>query len=121
MQHKKRKQFLFIMQHAPHQSLHLQEKLDQLLSTAAFEQPVRLLLLDDGVFLLKKEQQPAAIDSKVIAPIVDSLALFDVNELYVEQESLAERGLTLTDLEHSPIELRRDQIGTLMARHDCIL
>ena len=116
-----KKSFLFIIQRSPHHSLHVQELLDQLLIAAAFEQTVRVLLLDDGVFLFKKEQQPALISAKAVAPIIDSLALFDVNEIYIEQESLVERGLTAAELLHPVIELPREEIGGLIGRHQIVV
>jgi tRNA 2-thiouridine synthesizing protein C len=116
-----RKKFLFVMQRAPHGSCYAQEALDLLLTTAAFEQAVSVLLLDDGVFLIKKGQQPDRIDSKDIAPVFLSLEIYEVHRVFVEQESLQERGLKPNDL-LLPVEtIPRCRVGTLIARHDRVV
>lgn len=116
-----KKKFLFVMQRAPHGSCYAQEALDLLLTVAAFEQEVSVLLLDDGVFLIKKGQQPDRIDSKEIAPIFLSFEIYDVRRVIVEQESLHERGLDQRDL-LLPVEtIRRCRIGALIARHDRVV
>jgi len=115
------KKFLFVMQRAPHGSCNAQEALDLLLTTAAFEQAVSVLLLDDGVFLIKKGQQPDRIDSKDIAAVFLALELYDVPRVMVEWESLQERGLDPKDL-LLPVEtIPRCRIGALMARHDRVV
>ena len=52
------KKFLFILGTAPVSGVQVQETLDQILTTAAMEQSVSLLFLDDGVFQLVRNQQP---------------------------------------------------------------
>ncbi len=59
------------MRHAPHSGIQLQERLDIVLTTAAFDQQVALLFLDDGVFQLKKSQQVEKQGLK------DTLAIFN--------------------------------------------
>lgn len=93
-----RKNFLFVMRRPPHGGIHAQEALDIVLAAAAFDQAVRLLFLDDGVFQLKRDQRPEAIGFKHIAPIFAALELYDVEELWVEEESLCERGLRAESL-----------------------
>ncbi|MEQ1638264.1 MAG: sulfurtransferase complex subunit TusC [Methylococcales bacterium] len=92
------KRFLFVMRHAPHQGVALQELLDVVLTTAAFDQVVSLLFLDDGVFQLKQHQQLGSTGLKDTLAIFKALALYEVKDLYVEVESLEERGLQVTDL-----------------------
>jgi len=116
-----RKKFLFVMQQAPHGSCYTQEALDQLLTTAAFEQEVSVLLLDDGVFLVKKGQQPDRIDSKDIAPVFLAFELYDVQRVMAEQESLQERGLDPSDL-LLPVEtVPRARVGAVIACHDRVV
>lgn len=88
----------FVFRRAPHGTIHVQEMLDTVLTAAAFDQSVRLYFLDDGVWALKKQQQPEGIGLKAIAPMFDVLALYDVREVCVEQESLQANGLIQDDL-----------------------
>ncbi|NOT86285.1 MAG: sulfurtransferase complex subunit TusC [Methylococcaceae bacterium] len=105
--------FLFVMRHAPHQGTALQERLDVILTTAAFDQAVSLLFLDDGVFQLKKHQQPEMFELKDTLAIFRVLELYDINDLYVEIESLDERGLQTTDLALPVKTVLRNQVAHL--------
>ncbi|MEY3879842.1 MAG: sulfurtransferase complex subunit TusC [Pseudomonadota bacterium] len=58
------KTYLFILRKPAHSGAYVQEILDIILTTAAFDQKVSLLLLDDGVFHLKKNQQPESVGMK---------------------------------------------------------
>ena len=50
------KTFLFVLRKPSYSGLYVQEMLDIILTTAAFEQNVTILLLDDAVFHLKNHQ-----------------------------------------------------------------
>lgn len=65
---------------------------------AAFDQQVSLAFVDDGVFALKGNQDPARLGFKCPARAYPALADFDVTRLYVERESLEQRGLRCEDL-----------------------
>ncbi len=71
---------------------------DIALAAAAFDQPVSLLFMDDGVWQLLPDQSPAAIGAKSLASTQDSLPLYDIETLYVESASLTSRGLESSDL-----------------------
>ncbi|MEW8047813.1 MAG: DsrE family protein, partial [Candidatus Thiodiazotropha sp.] len=72
--------------------------LEVVLIGAAFDQDVSLAFLDDGVYQLVKGQDTAGVDMKNFSPTYQALGDYDVTKLYVEEESLEERGLTLDDL-----------------------
>jgi len=115
------KKFLFIMRSAPHNGIQLQEKLDVILTAAAFDQKVALLFLDDGVFQLKKGQQPEKQGLKDTAAIFNALEIYDVNDLYTEVESLQERGLKPGDLSLPVQEFYRKDINELMQQYDLVI
>ena len=114
------KKYLFILRSAPHHGCHAQEMLDIILTTAAFDQPVSLLLLDEAVFQLKKNQQAAKQGYKETGAIFKALEIYDVNEIYVETESLKEYGLSSADLLLPVIERPRKDIATLMKNYDLV-
>jgi tRNA 2-thiouridine synthesizing protein C len=114
------KQFLFVLRKPPHSGAYVQEMLDIILTTAAFDQPTSLLLLDDAVFQLKTGQQPADFGMKETLPIFRALEIYDVNSIYAEIESLEERGLKPADL-CLPVQLvYRKDIASLMRRHQVL-
>jgi len=108
------KKYLFVLRKPAHSGAFAQEMLDIILTTAAFDQHVSLLLLDDGVFQLKSGQQPEHCGYKDTAAIFNALELYDVTEIYVEAESLAERGMLAGNL-FLPVQvLNRREISGFM-------
>ncbi len=68
------------------------------LIAAAFEQEVALAFIDDGVYQLMQNQDTSALGNKNFSPTYRALGDYDVNQIYVEQESLELRGLSKEDL-----------------------
>jgi tRNA 2-thiouridine synthesizing protein C len=114
------KPFLFILRKPPHSGAFVQEMLDIILTTAAFDQPTSLLLLDDAVFQLKNGQQPARFGMKETAPIYHALEIYEVKHIYAEVESLEERGLKPADLCLPVQSVYRKEVSNLMRRHQVL-
>ena len=93
-----RKKFLYINRKAPYGTIYALESLEVVLIGAAFEQDVALAFLDDGVFELVEGQDTAGVGMKNFSKTYRALGDFEVRKLYVERESLAARGLSVTDL-----------------------
>lgn len=109
------------MDNPPHNGIELQEKLDVILTTAAFDQKVALLFLDDGVFQLKKGQQAEKTGLKDTLSIFNALELYEVNDLFIEKESLQERGLDLADFSLPLEACCRKDVNVLMKGFDVII
>lgn len=114
------KSYLFVLRKPVYSGAFVQETLDIILTTAAFDQQVNILLLDDGVFHLKNGQRPESLDMKDTSALFKALELYDVNTVYAEAESLAERGLVGQDLFLSVHALPRAEISALIGRFDII-
>jgi tRNA 2-thiouridine synthesizing protein C len=114
------KKYLFVLRKPAHHGAYLQEMLDIILTTAAFDQSVSILWLDDAVFQLKNQQQPEVLGMKDTAAMFSSLAIYDVTDLYIETESLQERGLDLNALCLPVQALQRQEIGVFMQRFDVV-
>jgi tRNA 2-thiouridine synthesizing protein C len=91
------------------------------LITAAFDQDVSLVFIDDGVWQLKKGQQTKGIETKNFSPTYRALDGYDVEKLYVERESLEARGLSEDQLLVDVEVLSSAQMGELMAQQDVVL
>lgn len=114
------KSYLFVLRKPAHSGAYVQEILDIILTTAAFDQNVAILLLDDGVFQLKNGQHPENSGMKDTAAIFHALEIYDVKAIYTEVESLAERGLKPADL-CLPVQVfPRKAIAGLMKRFDVV-
>jgi tRNA 2-thiouridine synthesizing protein C len=94
------KKFMYVNRKAPYGTIYAWESLEVVLIGAAFEQDVSLAFIDDGVYQLAKGQDTKGIGMKNFSPTYAALGDYDVNKIYVEKESLEERGLTLEDLQH---------------------
>ena len=93
------KTFVYINRKSPYGSVYALESLEVVLIGAAFEQNVKLVFMDDGVFQLTKNQDPTDIGMKNFSKTYAALGDYDVNQIYVDEDSLKERGLTLDDLQ----------------------
>jgi len=91
------------------------------LITAAFDQDVSLVFVDDGVFQIKKDQETTGINMKNFSPTYRALEGYDVEKIYAEKESLESRGLSEDDLV-IPVEiLSSAKISELMDAQDVIV
>ena len=98
MSDENRKKFLYINRKAPYGTIYALESLEVVLIGAAFEQDVSLAFIDDGVYQLMANQDTAAVGMKNFSKTYRALGDYEVRKLYVERESLAERGLTAENL-----------------------
>jgi len=94
------KRFMYMNTKAPYGTVYALESLEVVLIGAAFEQDVSLAFIGDGVYQLVKGQDTQSIGMKNFSPTYAALGDYDVNKIYVEKESLEERGLSLDDLQH---------------------
>ncbi len=92
------KKFLFVNRKAPYGTIYAWESLEVILISAAFEQDVSLVFVDDGVFQIAKGQDTTELGIKNFSPTYNALGDYDINKIYVEKESLEARGLTVDDL-----------------------
>lgn len=94
------KKFMYINRKAPYGTIYALESLEVVLIGAAFDQDVSLAFIGDGVYQLTKGQNTDGIGMKNFSPVYAALGDYEVTKIYIEKESLEERGLTLDDLQH---------------------
>lgn len=92
------KKFMYVNRKAPYGTIYALEALEVVLIGAAFDQDVSLAFIDDGVFQLTDNQKTDDIGIKNFSPAFRALGDYDVTKLYVEKESLDERGISPDDL-----------------------
>ena len=114
--------FLFVVRRSPWPGLPGRESLDMVMTAAAFDQVVSLLFVDDGVWQLKSGQSsPPGHTGRCLAPVLDALQLYDLAHVWVERESLKERGLDETGLLCSVETLARTEVADLIQAQDCVV
>ncbi|MDD1622108.1 MAG: sulfurtransferase complex subunit TusC [Methylococcaceae bacterium] len=115
------KKYLFVLRRLPHDGNYVQEILDMLLTTAAFDQQVSVLFADDGVLQIKTRQNSAAAGFKDTAAVFGALDIYGVSALYVEIESLQARGLAIEDLILPVQPIKRREVNQLMLQHEILI
>lgn len=116
------KKILFISRHAPYGSSLAKDALDALLASAAYDQDLGLLLMDDGVLQLVAGQNADLIHQKNFANILPVLELYDVEKIYVHKGSLLKRGIEESELINLPlILLDSDEVADLINSQQQIL
>ena len=115
------KKFMFVNRKAPYGTVYALESLEVVLITAAFDQDVSLVFSDDGVYQIKKGQSTDGIGMKNFSPTYRALEGYDVEKLYVDKESLDERGLTVDDLLVDVEVISRTKMADLMDEQDVVL
>ncbi|WP_411379354.1 sulfurtransferase complex subunit TusC [Pseudomonas sp. MPB26] len=88
------KSLLVISRQAPWSGPSAREALDIVLAGGAFDLPIGLLFMDDGVFQLTPYQDAKAVQQKDLSANLQALGLFGIDEVFACAHSLAVRGLT---------------------------
>ena len=115
------KKFMFVNRKAPYGTVYALEALEVVLISAAFDQDVSMVFIDDGVYELVRGQSTKAIDMKNFSPAYRALEGYDIEKLYVDEESLQARGLT-TERLLVPVEvLNSAQMAELMDQQDVVI
>ena len=115
------KRFMYVNRKAPYGRIYALEMLETVLISAAFDQDVSVVFIDDGVFQLKKGHDTKAINMKNFSPTYRALEGYGIEKLYVEKESLAARGLAASDLV-VPVEVvDAAALAELMDQQDVII
>ncbi len=108
---------LMMLSQAPYGHQGAKECLDIALVLAAFEQNPAILFFDDGILqLLPTSQCPAT--HKHIGKIISALEIYDIDELWVEQESLDRLGLLKEDLSQPVKVISRAKVSDLCSQYD---
>jgi len=116
------KKILLVSRHAPYGSSTAREAIDTALAAAVYDQDIGILFMDDGVFQLLKNQQSQHVDQKNIASILPALALYGIENIYVHQESLDSRTITINELILDDLQLLNNkEVGDLLSQQDQLL
>ena len=99
MSEQEKTKVMFVCRTAPYGTIYEQEAIEAMVMFGAYEQYISVTFTGDGVFSLKKGQDTSLLGKKNFSmtyPIL--IDDFEISHIYVEKESLEERGLTEDDL-----------------------
>ncbi len=83
----------FVFQSSPHSTTKGREGLDAILAASAYSEDIQIFFIGDGVFQLLENQQPEIVLSRDYVAGFKMLSLYDLEETYVCQTALQNRGL----------------------------
>ncbi len=114
------KQFTFLARRSPYGSGHARAMLDMVLATAVFDQKVTLIFLDDGVLQLQRHQAAASIDAKDLGAALGVLPLYDIQQIFVDEQSLHLRGMSPQELAIPATVCDSARINRLLQESDVV-
>lgn len=112
---------LAIIRHAPYGNSLARAAIDVSLANAAFDQPVELLFMGDGVLQLLPAQDAAALGRRNLGRLLASLPLYGIEWVYVDADAASRYQV---DLEQSPVAavpLEEAAMRALLCKHDHLL
>ncbi len=115
------KKFAFVNRKAPYGTIYALEVLETVLISAAFDQDVSVVFMDDGVYQLKKDVDTVGIGMKNFSKTYRALEGYDIEKLYVDKESMEARGLTEDDLITDVEVLTAAEISKILDDQDCVI
>jgi tRNA 2-thiouridine synthesizing protein C len=106
---------------APFSAANAKDSLDVALIFGSYEQAISLYFQGDGVYQLIAKQQPEFIQQKDFLKTLAALEFYDIENIYVCQHSLTQRGLTNDFSIENVAVLDRAEFSTSLHQHQSIL
>ena len=110
-----------VTRHSPYGGTLAKSALDLALAAAAFDQPVDLLFMADGVLQLLPAQEGKARGRKDMARQLAALPLYDIDHVYADAEAATRYGVELVAAPLAVHPLEPGAIRSLMQKCDLLL
>ncbi len=110
-----------LLRKAPYGSIYTAEAYRTMMGIGVFEMEICVVLVDDGVYAMVKDQHPEKLDMKPLGDGFPMLKEFNVNRFVVHDESLAERGLSKDDLVMDVEMANSEQIVSILKEYQKVL
>ena len=112
---------LLVFRQPPYSSSLSRSGLDAALAAGAFEPPVTLLFLSDGIMQLLPKQDSASIGKRNHGKVLASLPMYDIETFWVDAQALSDSGFAINELPEGSMLADRALIRDMLAQHDHIL
>lgn len=112
------KSLLLISRQAPWTGATARALLELGLTGGAFDLPITLVFLEDGVFQLLSGQQATAVQQKDLTANLQALPFFGIDEIYASARALEERGIHPNQLVPLAKTLADSELSNLFQQHD---
>ena len=97
------------------------EALDAALILASYEMEVALFFIGDGVYQTQLNQNAELINSKDYLATFNALGFYDIDNIYISESCLLERGLSKETIFSQAKLLDKDQLSALFKHYDRVL
>ena len=105
---------LFLIHCSPYQDNSAKETLDLVLATQPFLATILRLCLSMTAFFNSSTTNKHAANKKNVGKAIQAFALYDIDQLFVDEQSLAQRGLTTNDLSTEASTLNTTKLQQLI-------
>jgi len=112
---------LILQRQAPYGSSLGREGIDYALTSAAYDQNISVLFLGDGVFQTLSHQNSQGIHLKNHGGALEVLPLYDIENLFVVEEDLIERGISTEQVMKSISIISRSKSNEMIHAHKKIV
>lgn len=106
---------------APFGNVNYRESLDMALANASYDRPIALFFSGDGVFQIVANTDGTLCGQKELGKNFGLLELYDIEDVYFCQQSLAARGLSSDDLIIDGTSLAEPQWFNQLSQFDQVL
>jgi len=114
------KDILLVFRHAPYGNALAREGLEAALACGAMGAKTSVLYINEGVWQLLEPQDSGTIDCKNQAAMASALPLYDVDDIWVDEDSLKQRNLSSADINAGKI-IDTARVQELLATSHSIL
>ncbi len=115
------KRTLVIFRHSPYGNSLSRSGLDAVLAAGAFEQDVSVLFMADAVLQWLPNQDSSGLGRRNQAKVLASLAMYDIESVWVEAEALTARAVDSAALPPGIALADQTKLRQLMTDHDHVL
>ena len=105
---------MIVFRTAPYGSIYSFEGLENVLIMGAYDQDISVLFIDDGVLAIKKGMDNSGTGIKDFSPTFRALEAYDIEKIFIDRQSMDERGLTMEDFVIEPQVVESDQVEKMM-------
>ena len=110
---------IIVISHAPFDNSLSQESIELALGLSSLGVPITLIFMDDGVYHLSADENTQQVAIKNFLKNLNCLELYDITQVYVCQQSITQRNITIKDnfkftITNNPLDLLKNHEHTLI-------
>ena len=113
--------FTFLARTAPYGNNRSSLLMDIALASSVFEQKSNYVFMDDAIYQLLRNQNADHIQTKTFGKAIEAIKLYGINNIYVFENSLKERSVSLDELVLNPEIINQKQLQKLIRNSENVI